>query len=435
MARVAVIGAGLGGLAAAARLAKLGHETTIYERGGRIGGVLGSLEADGFRWDTGAASTTLPAALRDLFRKSGRPLEQVAQLKPIEEPRRHVFTDGTALDLPVADRAEQLAAWREFAGEQTADAWTRLVDGYAETWDVLRKTALEQPLPDRTSLRTRRVLRPRQSLTDVARRRLDDPRAQAVLTYYATTQRSEPDRTPGFVGVTAYVERTFGRWTFPDGFAVLTEAFAKRLTERRVGVRLGAEVTAVLTENGTVRGIRLADGSQYDADIVVSDIEPRILYEHLVDDPVAAKVRKQMSRTHDALAAYVVHLGLREPVPDLPFETVLHGDPIVVVRTGGRAPAGHRAWSVLVYGYPTDDALDLLTARGVDVRDRVVSRQPAASWLAGVAWEGPGTARRRAGNVSPVRGLYCVGAGAHPGCGVPATALGAALVANAVGKA
>jgi phytoene dehydrogenase-like protein len=87
-----------------------------------------------------------------------------------------------------------------------------------------------------------------------------------------------------------------------------------------------------------------------------------------------------------------------------------------------------------VHGYPTDDALDLLTARGVDVRDRVVIRHTSASWPAGVAWDGPRTVRRRAGNVSPVKGLYCVGAGAHPGCGVPATALGAAIVATTIGK-
>ncbi|MGW1347511.1 FAD-dependent oxidoreductase, partial [Kribbella sp. NPDC002412] len=74
MARVIVIGAGLAGLASAVRLAKLGHQVTICERDERLGGVLGRIEADGFSWDAGAASPTLPAALRDLFRKSGRPI-------------------------------------------------------------------------------------------------------------------------------------------------------------------------------------------------------------------------------------------------------------------------------------------------------------------------------------------------------------------------
>jgi UDP-galactopyranose mutase len=139
--------------------------------------------------------------------------------------------------------------------------------------------------------------------------------------------------------------------------------------------------------------------------------------------------------THQAQAAYVVHLGLRDPLPTLPFETVLHGSPTVVVRAGGQAPAGHQAWSVLVHGYPTDDVLDLLVARGLHIRDKVVSRQVSPSWLTGVAWEGFRTARRRAANISPIKGLYCVGAGAHPGTGIPATTLGAAIVADAIGKA
>src|SRR6266540_3052364 len=160
MAAVVVIGAGLGGLAAAARLAKLGHEVTVLERDRRTGGALGTLEADGFRWDTGAAWTTLPAALRDLFRKSGRPLERVAELVPVTSPRRHMFTDGATLDLPVLDRAEQLHAWRDFADERAAQQWSTLIDGYAHVWDGIRRNALDQPPVKRLPLGVVRTLRP-----------------------------------------------------------------------------------------------------------------------------------------------------------------------------------------------------------------------------------------------------------------------------------
>jgi UDP-galactopyranose mutase len=194
-------------------------------------------------------------------------------------------------------------------------------------------------------------------------------------------------------------------------------------------------VVGIETASGQVTGVRLSDGTTLPAEIVVSDIDPRELYGNLVDDPAAAKERRRILRTHHARDAYVVHLGLRDPVPDLPFETVLHGQPLVVVRTGGQAPPGHQAWSVLVHGYPTDDVLDLLVARGLHVREQVVSRRTSPSWWTGVAWEGARTAGRWASNVSPVKGLFCVGAGAHPGTGVPATTLGAAIVAEAVGKA
>lgn len=438
MARVVVIGAGLGGLATAARLAKLGHQVVVCERADRVGGVLGSVSADGFRWDTGAASTTLPAALRDLFRKSGRPLERVAELVPVEQPRLHVFADGSELTLPLTDRSGQRAAWAALAGDTTAELWTRLIDSYGDTWDVLRTAALENPMPDRMPLKVLRALKPWQTLQKVAERRLDDPRARAVLTMAAVNQRSDPSAAPGWLAVTSYVERTFGVWTFPGGFAELSAALHTRMAERGVEVRLGAEVTAVRTDDGRATGIRLADGSELAADVVVSAIDPRPLFEQLVIDPAADPVRKALARTHEAQDEYVVHLGLREPLPELPFETVLHGDagePRVTVRTGGDAPEGRQAWTVLVHGYPTDDALDLVAARGLDIREHVVTRQVAEPWRTGTAWEGPLNVRRRIGNRSPVRGLFCVGSGAHPGSGVPATTLGAALVATLIGKA
>jgi phytoene desaturase len=435
MATVIVIGSGLAGLASAVRLAKLGHQVTICERDEHLGGVLGRVEADGFTWDAGAASTTLPAALRDLFRKSGRPIESLVQLEPVTEPRRHMFGDGSVLDLPVSDRGAQQEAWTDLIGQTAAERWTALVDGYSETWQILRKTSLEPPLQDKLPLKSVRVLKPWQSLEKVAQRELTDERARAVLRHFAAQGGSDAKLTPGYVGVWSYLERTFGRWTIDGGFGALADALVQRASERKVTVRTGAEVVAVSTANGAVTGVRLTDGTELPADIVVSDIDPHELYEHLVVDPAAKKVRKKIRKTHQAQAAYVVHLGLQEPVPTLPFETVLHGTPTVVVRTGGRAPAGHQAWSVLVHGFPTDDVLDLLVARGLHVRDRVVSRQTSPSWWAGVAWEGYKTARRRASNVSPVKGLYCVGAGAHPGSGVPATTLGAAIVADAIGKA
>src|SRR6266550_6599699 len=120
MADVIVVGAGLAGLASAVRLAKLGHQVTICERDEHLGGVLGRVEADGFSWDAGAASTTLPAALRDLFRKSGRPIESLVQLDPVTESRRHMFADGSVLDLPVSDRGAQEESWTELAGAAVA---------------------------------------------------------------------------------------------------------------------------------------------------------------------------------------------------------------------------------------------------------------------------------------------------------------------------
>ena len=111
MARVVVVGGGFGGMAAAARLAKLGHDVTLLERADHLGGALTSVEHDGFTWDAGPASTLLPAVVRDLFRKSGRPLERELDLQPLDPVREHRFGDGSSVRVPGGSRAAQLAAF------------------------------------------------------------------------------------------------------------------------------------------------------------------------------------------------------------------------------------------------------------------------------------------------------------------------------------
>ena len=123
MARVVVIGGGFGGLASALRLAKLGHHVTLVEER-ELGGALVPVTADGFTWDV-VAHTLLPAVVRDLFRKTGRPLEKELDLVQLDCVREHWFADGSALVLP-AGRAAQLHAFDTLgAGTRAAVARPR----------------------------------------------------------------------------------------------------------------------------------------------------------------------------------------------------------------------------------------------------------------------------------------------------------------------
>src|ERR1051325_10767289 len=108
MARVVVIGGGFGGLAAALRLAKLGHVVTLVEEH-ELGGVLVPVTADAFAWDT-VTHTLLPGVVRDLFRKTGRPLDKELELVQLDCLREHWFADGTSLVLS-AGRTAQLDAF------------------------------------------------------------------------------------------------------------------------------------------------------------------------------------------------------------------------------------------------------------------------------------------------------------------------------------
>src|SRR3954447_25218575 len=128
MARVVVVGGGYGGLASAVRLAKLGHEVTLLEEGDRVGGAVGYVEQDGFRWDAGPTSTLLPAVLRDLFRKSRRALEKEIELVPLAPVRQHRWDDDPVLDLPGGSRADQITAVDAALGEGLGQQWAAYVD-------------------------------------------------------------------------------------------------------------------------------------------------------------------------------------------------------------------------------------------------------------------------------------------------------------------
>jgi phytoene desaturase len=449
VARVVVLGGGFGGMAAAARLAKLGHRVTLCERRNRLGGAMYALEQDGFRWDAGPALTTLPAVIRDLFRKSGRPLEREVELVSLTPARRHRFDDGTVLDLPAGSRADQIAALSEVLGPRVARSWAELIDGQAPVWDVMRRRWLENPFDGtRLDRATERAVGARRSLATAAKRSSSDDRLRQLVVWHAQMGGSRPEETPSFALTEHYLERTFGVWSIDGGMSVLTDALTRRLSERKVEVRLASEVVGVLTAEDRVGDVVLAGGSRLAADVVVSAIDPRTLFGRLVAHPSTRQVLARMDRSPTALPPEVTHLGLAGAVPVLPAETVLHGDPLVVVRTNGTAPPGQAAWTILRRarraGASAGDILDVLGSRGLDLRAHVVTRiDRSASEIVhetsgspyGLAWSGTNTLYARAGTASPVEGLFCVGAAAHPGAGLPFVGLGAALAAQLIGPA
>ncbi|HET6626897.1 MAG TPA: FAD-dependent oxidoreductase [Nocardioidaceae bacterium] len=438
MARVVVVGGGLGGCASAARLAKLGHQVTLVERLDHVGGAVGFLDRDGYRWDTGPVSTALPAVIRDLFRKSGRPLERELELVPLDPIREHRFEDGSVLSLPSGSRSAQHEAIETALGAGRGDRWLDYTHSFVDTWTALRRDYLERPYsPDHAGAATRRLLASRTTLHRRVHKAFKDQRLRELALAGVVLDGHDPHNVPAWLGMMSYVEQNFGVWTVPGGMGELAAALAKRLRERRVDVRLGTTVSDIVLRDGRPAGVE-TDLGGIDADLVVSAIDPRGI-------PLLAS---HVRRTMPAIPPVLVHLGLQGDLPadlaDLPHEVVLHGDPMLVVRTNGTAPDGGRAWTVLGRGRLAEDIVTALARRGIDVRENLrvrVDRSPrelVEIWGGspyGVLWQGRATLVQRMGTRTPVDGVYCAGAHAAPGSGVPFVGLSAALVAEEIGKA
>ena len=434
MSRVVVVGGGLAGCASAARLAKLGHEVTLVEALPTLGGAVGVVEQDGFEWDTGPHATALPAVLRDLFRKSGRPLERELELEHVQPLREHRFLDGTRLALPSGNRSAQIDAVDDALGAGAGRQWADYVHDQAETWDLLRRDYFERPWsPDLAGKEVHDLLRSRLMMHKAVTRRFKDERLRTLAWHHAVQGGHDPRNVPAWYGVVDYVEQNFGTWTFPGGMGRLAGLLTKRLGERGVTVMTDTRAKDVVMGPSGPHCVQTSPG-ELEADQVVVAIDPRMI----------PALRKHVDRSMPAIPPLVTHVGLSQEVPDLPAEIVVHDEFVITVRTDGRAPAGKSAWTLSGRGKISEGLVMALYRKRIDLRGAVETeltmtpRQQVELWSGspcGVLWQGRATITDRLSPRTPLPQVYA--AGAHVGGGglVPFVGLSAAVVAEAIGPA
>src|SRR3954468_14126398 len=288
MARVVVIGAGIGGLAAAARLRAHGHRVTVVEQAPEVGGKLGWLEVASdegtFRFDTGPSLLTLPQVFEDLFAATGDPMSTVLDLQRLDPAVGYRFADGTTTAVPgrLADITARLDA---DLGSGAGGQWSALLDRAEAMWRATEQPFLRSPLAGAATLARLavhasdlRTVAPGRTLRGLGRRYLTDPRLRMLLDRYATYSGSDPRRAPAALLTGPYVEHAFGSWYVRGGLRRLPEAVADRAAERGAVLRCGTAVTEVLVEAGRAAGVRLADDTVLPADVVVCNADAAALY-------------------------------------------------------------------------------------------------------------------------------------------------------------
>lgn len=480
MSRVVVVGAGVGGLAAACRLAARGHRVTVLEAAEQVGGKLGTYEREGFRFDTGPSLLTMPEVFGDLFAATGGwpPSLVLERLDPLI---RHRFADGTWLDTSddltvLTDRLDATL------GVGAGADWRAFLERAGRIWEASRGPFLESPLHGPRTLASLALrhpgdlatLTPGRTLRALGRRYLRDPRLRVLLDRYATYTGSDPRLAPAALAAIPFIEQQQGGWYVEGGLHRIAEALLQRALDLSVEVRLGTRVSRILDP---ATGVVLADGSEVSADLVVANTDAAHLYGDLVP---SRRASRRLARTTPSLSGFVLLLALRGRSADQAHHTVLFpadydaeldavfgsrpvDDPTVYVcAPPDGAPNGHEAWFVLVnaprqgpfdWRAPgvreryAERVLKVMAERGLDVRDRLLWREvrtPAdledrtgsvGGAIYGSSSNGARAAFLRPANRSPVPGLFLVGGSSHPGGGLPLVALSARIVSELVGPA
>ncbi|MFF1509967.1 phytoene desaturase family protein [Streptomyces sp. NPDC058326] len=465
MARIVVIGAGLGAMAAAARLAVAGHRVTVYERGATYGGAVGRFERDGFAFDTGPGLLHLPAVYRDLFVKTGKePLEECVTLTQVDPASRHVFADGTRVDLPNASRAGTVAALDAALGAGAGERWGDFLVRAREAWDRTRRPLLEEPQPadpaplarePYPALKPGLLRRPTTTLAGIGARELRDPRLAALLDAYAWTYGFDPATAPASAAVLPYMEQTFGSWYVGGGLRALADAVHERCLKRRVAFVFDTPVEGVLEKDGRAVGVRLAGGGTVEADHVVSGAPvPALRRDQVVEwSEGGGWPRHQVTGT----SRVTVCLALRGPRESgAVHRTVVHGDgerpTVTVLRPDDpalRPDADHESVTVTSTvrtsgeGEWVSFAGRMVEAAGHAVpglRERLlwqhvrtpedVRRDTGVAEVPGPALAGARGLLLPAGNRSPLPGLWFAGGWSHPGGGLAHAGMSGALVAG-----
>ncbi|MGW5638832.1 phytoene desaturase family protein [Streptomyces sp. NPDC003832] len=493
MARIAVIGAGTGALAAAARLAVAGHRVAVYERTETYGGAMRRLERDGFRFDTGPGLLTLPAVWRDLFVKTGRePLEDRVDLVQVDPSSRHLFADGTSVALPNASRAGVVAALDEALGAGAGARWGDFLVRAREAWDRARRPLLEEPLwpnwevlagrepypavPHKRLLRTRRA----GTLAEVGAWELRDPRLAALLESHALGYGLDPENAPAGAAVLPYMEHAFGTWYVRGGMRELARAVYERCLDRKVDFHFGAGVTGVLEKDGRAAGLELADGTVAEADLVIgtgpwrlgglthgralydtADVEPRP--EFLSGGRVVVCLALRGARDPGAAHRTVVHtpdrrgeldaLGTAEPPARPTVRVDRPDDPALwpdaehesVVLTATVPALTAYDWTAPGVADAFADRMTEAAERAVpDLRERTLWREvrtpahtAAETGAEGGAVPPPALAAAEGtflypANSTRMPGLFTVGGWSHPGGGLAHAGMSGALVAGLI---
>ncbi|MCW2679124.1 MAG: UDP-galactopyranose mutase, partial [Frankiales bacterium] len=308
VSRVVVVGAGIGGLAAAARLAALGHDVTVCEAADQAGGKLGLVVQDvpgagEFRFDTGPSLVTMPQVFRDLFADTGGWPDDL-DLEPLDPVARYRFADGTSFDAG-HDLHAALEAWSPGSG----DDWRGFTARAQRVWQASRTPFLESPLDGprtiaRLALRQPRdiaAIAPGRSLRSLGKRYLRDPRLRMFLDRYATYTGSDPRRAPAALAAVPYVEQAYGGWYVKGGLHRLGTAIEQRAVERGARIRLSCRVSRILTTGGRASGVRLQSGEELPADLVVANGDAAHVYGDLVSAPSAAK---RLARATPSLSGF-----------------------------------------------------------------------------------------------------------------------------------
>jgi phytoene desaturase len=488
--RAIVIGAGLGGLAAAMRLGAKGWRVTVLDRLDRVGGRGSAITLGGHRFDLGPTIVTVPAVFEELFAAAGRDFRRMVDLRPLDPFYEIRWPDGSRFTA-CGDTDRMVEEVRRLSPADVA-GYRRFLEDSRKRYVVGFEGLVARPMHRlRDTLRVLPQfvrLRADQSILALARSRVSDPRLQMALSFHPLFIGGDPCHVTSIYALVSHLEKEFGVHYAIGGVQAIAEAMAEVVRAQGGRIVQNAEVDEILVSSGEARGVKLAGGEVLAAPLVVSNADAGHTYSRLLrNHPRRSWTDRKLDSRRWSMGLFVWYFGTtgtRGMWRDVGHHTILSGpryeglladiflrghlaedmslyvhrpsvtDPTVAPPGGDTfyalSPVPHLGhdppvdWKrvsdsyrrkvaavlqTLIPGFEDHIAASLVFTPE-DFRDRYLSPHGAGFSLEPRILQ---SAWFRPHNLSEeVRGLYLVGAGTHPGAGLPGVVSSAKVLAQLV---
>ncbi|NKX45082.1 phytoene desaturase [Roseibacterium sp. KMU-115] len=470
--RAVVIGAGVGGLSAALRLAHAGLSVTVVDMAPGPGGKMRTRDTVAGPADIGPTVMTLKGMFETLFADVGERLSDHVRLIPDEILARHFWPDGSSLDLH-SDAERSAAAVRAFAGPQGERQFRRFSDRARRLYEAFEAPVMHAPRPGLARLTAQVLaspglipaLAPGRSLAASLAAQFTDPRLRQLFGRYATYVGGSPYRSPAVLGLIWHSEAS-GVWRVEGGMHRLAQAMHRLAETKGARFRFNARAARIEQQDGRVCAVHLADDTRLPADLVVFNGDPKALTDRLLGHAVAAAVPAAGVRSR-SLSAFVWGFAARPAGVELAHHNVFFcADPrrefddlaagrmpedgtlyVCAQDRGGTAPTGPERFEIILNGPPghpstpedsytcrirTFETLARMGLRFSPTPDVTALTMPgdfdrafpgSDGSLYGLSPHGMMATFQRPTARTRLAGLYLAGGGAHPGAGVPMACL------------
>jgi phytoene desaturase len=324
--KIVVIGSGFGGLGAACRLQARGYQVTLLEARDQLGGRAYVYRQDGFTFDGGPTVITAPFMLDDIFALAGRKTEDYVKIVPIDPFYKIDFHDGRSFEYN-GDEQQTEQKIRDFAPGDV-DGYRRMIQkakaifekGFVELSDkpFLKFSDMIKIAPDLIRLESHRTV------YGFVSRYVDDPLLRRVFSFHPLLVGGNPFQTTSIYALIHHLERQWGVHYAVGGTGAIVAGLARLFTELGGVVRLSTPAQEILTENGTAAGVRTSEGEVIAADAVVSNCDTANTYLKLLPEAARRKyTNRKVEGMRYSMGLYVYYFGTKKQYPDIRHHTII----------------------------------------------------------------------------------------------------------------